>query len=280
MQMLRRLPRDIPLFGALLLGLSFTAFGYASMSTESALGRPSSTASLGVLFVAIWGALAAAVGLVLGFIVRAAWRRTRRSTGPEPRTWALLTILGVAVIGSAGAGALDVIQYEKEARPRVRLDSGLLLREFRSDSANPVRASIVLYDAEHTSGAVTWGGNRSAVQFGNDRVVVRDTVTGRHVDFGISTLDYVTRVDAVPVSTTHGRTLLAVVMSGRATGRLAIVAVIDENYTVVFEEQVRRCWALGDTPLEVRVRPAAADEYIVVGPRCAESLVLRRKDAA
>lgn len=278
--MLRRLPRDIPLFSALLFGLSLMAFSYAGMYTEFAVGRPSSTASLGFLFVPIWGVVAAVVGLVLGFVVRTIWRRTKGSTEPERRTWALLTILGFAVIASAGAGALDVIQYEQEARPQVRLDSGLLMREFRSDSEKPVRASVVLYDSDHKSGGVSWGGNKSELQFGNGRAVFRDTMTGKHVDFRASTLDYITRVDAVPVSTTPGRALLAIVISGRATGRRAIVAVIDENYKVVFEEQVQRFWELRDTPVEVRVRPAAADEYIVVGPRCNESLILRRKDAA
>jgi hypothetical protein len=87
-------------------------------------------------------------------------------------------------------------------------------------------------------------------------------------------------VDAAPISATGGPPLLAVVISGRATGRRAIIAVIDENYKVVFEEQVQRFWELRDTPIEIRVRPAAADEYFVVGPRCNESLILRRKNAA
>jgi hypothetical protein len=175
---------------------------------------------------------------------------------------------------------LDVIQYEQEARPQVRLDSGLLVREFRADSERPVRSSIVLYDSDHKSGSVSWGGNKSEIQFENDRVVFRDTVTGNYAQFRTSTLDYITRVDAVPVSASPGRALLAIVISGRATGRRAIVAVIDENYKAVFEEQVQRFWELRDMPVEVRTRPAASDEYIVVGPRCNESLILRRKDAA
>ena len=63
-------------------------------------------------------------------------------------------------------------------------------------------------------------------------------------------------------------------------GRRAVVAVIDENYNVIFEEQVERFWELRDTPIEVRAGTAAAFEYIVFGPRCDKSLILRRKDAA
>jgi hypothetical protein len=116
--------------------------------------------------------------------------------------------------------------------------------------------------------------------FEDDRVVLRDAVTGKNVAFRTPALDYITRVDAVPMSVTRGHPLLAITISGRATGRRAIIAVIDENYKVVIEEQVERFWELRDTPIEIRIRAAATDEYIVIGPRCDKSLILRRKDAA
>jgi len=279
-QMLRRLPRDLPLFGALLLGLCLTAYGYTAMYTEFAFGRPSSTASLGFLFVPIWGVLAAIVGLVLGFIVRAVWRRAKGPTEAERNTWALLVTLAFAVVGSAGAAALNVVQHEQEARPRIRIDSGLLVREFRPDSEKLVRASTTLYDSDHKTVGVSWGGNKSELLFADDRVVLRDSVSGKSAQFATPALDYITRVDAVPVSATSGPGLLAVVISGRATGRRAVVAVVDENYKVVFEEQVQRFWELKDSPLEIRGRPATSNEYFVVGPRCIESLILRQKNAA
>jgi hypothetical protein len=279
MQILRRLPRDLPLFGALLLGLSLMAYGYTGMYAELEFGRPSSTASLGFLFVPIWGVLAAVVGLVLGFIVRAVWRRAK---GPEPEraTWALLATLAFAVVASGGVGALNVIQHEQEAKPRIRFDSGLLIREFRSDSEKPVRASTTLYDSDHKTAGLSWGSNKSELLFADDRVLLRDAVSGSSAQFATGALDYITRVDAVPLSATRGPALLAIVISGRATGRRAIIAVIDENYKVVFEEQVQRFWELRDTPIEIRIRRTAADEYVVVGPRCNESVVLRRKNAA
>jgi hypothetical protein len=40
----------------------------------------------------------------------------------------------------------------------------------------------------------------------------------------------------------RGPALLAIVISGRATGRRAIVAVADENYQVIFAELVERFW--------------------------------------
>jgi hypothetical protein len=174
---------------------------------------------------------------------------------------------------------LDVIRYEQQAKPQIRSDSGLLVREFRPDSERTVRASTVLYDSDHKQTVLSWGNNKSELLFDGDRVVLRDAVSGKNVALGTSALDYITRVDAVPMSVTRAQPLLAVTISGRATGRRAVIAVIDDNYKVVLEEQVERFWELRDTPIEIRSRTEPTHEYIVIGPRCDKSLILRRKDA-
>jgi hypothetical protein len=274
-KMLRRIPTDLPPFGALLLGLSLVAFGYTGMFTELALGRPSSTSSVGFLFVPLWGVLASIVGVILGLVVRAIWRRTK---GPEAEsdTSALLVTLTCAVVAAAGFGAFNVIQYEQEAKPRIRLDDGQLVREFRTDSEKAVRASTTLYDSDDKSEVLSWGTNRSELLVDDDHVVLRDTVSGKDARFSTSALDYTTRVDAVPVLADPGPSLLTIVISGRATGRRAIIAAVDQNYKVVFEEQVERFWQLDNTPVEVRVDPAMG-EYVVVGPHAYQSLILKRK---
>jgi hypothetical protein len=66
------------------------------------------------------------------------------------------------------------------------------------------------------------------------------------------------------------------VICGRATGRRAVIAAVDQDYKVIFEEQVERFWQLSDTPVEIRVS-SATGEYIVVGPYAYESLILKRK---
>ncbi|HZL95021.1 MAG TPA: hypothetical protein VFB99_15305 [Vicinamibacterales bacterium] len=185
-----------------------------------------------------------------------------------------------AIVVSAGAGAFDVVRYEQQAKPQIRFDSGLLVREVRPDFERTLRTSTVLYDSDHEPTALSWGSNRSELLFDGDSVVLRDAVSGKNVAFDIPALDYITRVDAVPISIAHGRPMLALTISGRATGRRAVIAVIDGDYKVIFEEQVERFWELRDTPIEVRIRPAATEEYVVIGPRCDKSLILRRKDAA
>jgi len=273
--MLRRVPTDLPLFGALLFGLCLVSFGFAGMYTEVAIGRPSSTSGLGFFFIPIWGGLAAVAGLVLGFVVRAVWHALKRSEA-ETNTSALRATLACAVVAAAAAGALSVVHYEQAAEPRVRLDGGLLVREFRADLGKPVRTSTVLYDSDKKTATLSWGGNTSELVIDDDQVLLRDTTSCKNARFATAALDYITRVDAVPVLAEQGPSLLAIVICGRATGRRAIVATVDENYQVIFEEQVKRFWQLSDTPVEVRAG-SEHDEYVVVGPYSYESLVLRRK---
>jgi hypothetical protein len=160
---------------------------------------------------------------------------------------------------------------------RIRVDEGLLVREFRVASEKPIRASTALLDDSDTkTSMLSWGSRRCELFVSDDHVVLRDTISAKDARFSTSALDYVTRVDAVPVLAKQGPSLLAIVISGRATGRRAIIAAVDENYKVIFEEQVERFWQLSDTPVEVRVGPAM-DEYVVVGPHSYESLILERK---
>jgi hypothetical protein len=230
---------------------------------------------LGFFFIPIWGGLAAVAGLVLGFVVRAVWHALKRSEA-ETNTSALRATLACAVVAAAAAGALSVVHYEQAAEPRVRLDGGLLVREFRADLGKPVRTSTVLYDSDKKTATLSWGGNTSELVIDDDQVLLRDTTSGKNARFATAALDYITRVDAVPVLAEQGPSLLAIVICGRATGRRAIVATVDENYQVIFEEQVKRFWQLSDTPVEVRAG-SEHDEYVVVGPYSYESLVLRRK---
>jgi hypothetical protein len=231
---------------------------------------------LGLFFVPIWGGLAAIVGLILGLVVRAVWRRVADPEA-EHRTSALIAILAIAIAISIGAGVLNVIHHEQEAQPGIRVDDGRWIREFRADSEKPVRASTILYDGSDSKNTVlSWSRNQSRLLLDDDSLVLSDVASGKSFRIPIAALDYVTRVDAVELLATPDPPLLAIVISGRATGRRALVAVVDENYRVVFEEQVARFWELESTQIEIRLGPAT-DEYAVVGPQSYESIILRRK---
>ena len=272
--MLRRVPQDLPVFGALAIGLSLAAFGLTAYFVEGAIGRPSSTSSLALIFIPIWAILGALLGFALGLIGRAIWLRVRVPAEPPRRTWWLPVALGGLVAVSTGTGALGVIKAEQEARPRVRTDVGALSREFRADSQTLIRDSIPLLSQDNNTKSIAWGRNTSEVLVDDGSVLIRDTANGKSIEVATGALDYIRRVDAAHlVEKLGGSPMLAVTISGRATGRRAVIVVIDEDYRRLFEEQVIRFWELSQTPIEVR--SDQGHEYIVVGPGCDRSLVLK-----
>ena len=93
-------------------------------------------------------------------------------------------------------------------------------------------------------------------------------------------LDYITRIHATQFYRPGGGDpLLAVVISGRATGRRAVVLVVSSDYKVFLEQRLYRFWELDAIPVKIRSDPSIRAEIVVVGPGCEKSLVLRPRKA-
>ena len=273
--MLRRIPKDLPLFGALVLGGGILAYGFTGIGVELAIGRPSSTSGLAVVFIPFWSMLAALVGFVIGLGLRGLWPASNTATEPPPKpTWMLVIIL-LGVIGAAGAlGATTASQFEAQADPKILLDAGILNREIGAHSGRALRTGSRVYRFGEQPGSITWGTRSSTFAVYNDRVEVGDTKTSKLFTASTAALDYVTRIDAALLNAPSGSEFLALVISGRATGRRALVVVLNSTYEPVFEERVERFWQLDDNALEIRVREPDEAESVVIGPTCDESLVL------
>ena len=277
--LLTRIPKDIPVAAALASGLGLLAFGFTALFMDP---RPSSTAGLGLLFIPIWSLGAGAVGYALGLAVRALWNRVAPiATGTRAQRWVLPGLLVLAVSGASLFGWWEVIEAEVAAKPAVVLDSGTLDRQFVPNSDALVRSPMELYKYDRSPQTISWGRNNSEVAIGNYEVRIRDTkMPKREVVISTAALDYITKIDAVPLfSKAENEPLLAVVISGRATGRRAVVLVIGPDYSALLEERLYRFWQLDQTALEIRKEQLTGSENIVVGPGCEKSLVIRRKAA-
>lgn len=276
--MLRRFPTDLPLLGALAGVLGYLAFGYTALYTELRFGRPSSTVGLGLISVPVWSVLSGIVGLLVGLLIRKVWKDGRaNSTAQSPiSTWWLPFAL-IGVVGfAASLGALDVLIYERQATPAILLDHGNLTHEFRANADPYVRGSVQLVEGDEVLRGISWGQNESEIWL--DDLVVRVNDRGRvpYVDLKATGLDYVNQVHAARlfVSATS-EPWLVVVISGRATGRRTLISVIAPDYRLIFQQRIERFWDLHSPPLEIRLDPTHHQEIAVVGPGCAQSIVLR-----
>lgn len=275
--MLRRFPADLPIFGAIVGAIGFAAFGYTAMYVEEHFGRPSSTFGLGYLFVPIWALIYGLLGFIVGLLVRFAWRRARpASAGPVRRTRSLQVSLITVVLLASAYGAARVLINEAQSQPEIIVDLGGVSHSLAPNSDPAVRSHTQLLGRDELTQSISWGHNDSTILIDGLRVQLSDRRRSSFVDLDARGLDYLTRIDAAPVfGPGQDEPFLVVVIAGRATGRRALVTVLSHDYQPLFQQRVYRFWELGSPPLEIRRNPTDGEELAVVGPECAESLILR-----
>jgi len=277
--MLTRVPRDIPLFLALAVGLGLAAFGFTELHMDA---RPSSTAALAYLFIPFWAVALGGAAFLFGLAIRGVWKRIfPEQVGPEHNRWMLPVLLVIIVITAASLGALDAVRVEEAARPATLVDSGRLLRAFVANADSRIREGKLIYEIERIPEPIVWGANSSALIIGYDQVQLVDRANARKVKISTGALDYITQVHAVPIAlSNYSQPGLVLVIAGRATGRRAIVMVLGPSYEVLLEERLYRFWELSSATVEVRANRATGEELVVVGPGCEKSLVIRSRRIA
>jgi len=275
--MLRRFPRDLPMFGALAGAIGFLAFGFTALYAEMHFGRPSSTIGLGYLFVPIWALIFGIVGLAGGALVRFVWRRAH----PEPsdstkRTRGLQLSLVAIVFLASLYGAARVFTNEALSQPAIIVDTGTVSHSLASNSDPRIRSATQLLGRDEIAQSISWGRNDSAILVDGLRVQLNDRRRPPFADLDARGLDYLNQIHAAPVFVRgKDEPFLVVVIAGRATGRRALVTVLSPEYQIVFQQRVYRFWELASSALEIRRDASDGAEIAVVGPDCAESLILR-----
>lgn len=72
-------------------------------------------------------------------------------------------------------------------------------------------------------------------------------------------------------STLHDRSggsFLVLVVTGRASGRRALLVVLSRTWAVIYEERLERAWRGDSVPLQIRYDAGIGSEVAVVCPSC------------
>jgi hypothetical protein len=278
--MLKRVPDDLPLFGALAGGFGFLAFGFTGMFAEVIAGRPSSTASLGVIFIPVWAALFGFAGLLIGTLVQTIWLRLK-PTSPEITTKGngLRLALLAIIIGSSLLGVASVLIYEAGSKPTVMFDSGVVSASTVANTDTTIRKSAQLYGGSQSPQKnLTWGQNDTQIVVDGLDVRLSDRKRSMGINLKASGLDYINYVHAASfISSANQNPFLVVVITGRATGDRALIGVLDSDYRILYQSRIERYWPIDSGPLEIRRSANSHDEMAVIGPSCDEPLILKMR---
>jgi hypothetical protein len=265
-----KLSDALPAFTGFTLASAVVAFVVTGLVANSRFGRPSSTDALVIPFGAVLAVVAGLVGFAVGFL---AWGAVRlfHLREPEPAklgAW-LVGIYAIVVLAAAGSALTLVLTGERQAAPRVLADAGQVRTVPVPVAGAPVRRVVLLYSLPLPTqpSHVELDSLAPTVSVAGDRVIVRERRSGAARSIAAPGLDYVAEVHGSVLHDRQARRYLVLVISGRATGHRAILAILTPGLDVLYQERLELPWR--DTPLEIRYDSAAGTEVAVLCPSCA-----------
>lgn len=237
----RPLDRLLPQAIALVFGVGALAAGLAGIAADTFIGRPSSTSGIGVVVIFPLVLFAAIIGFALGHML-GVWLR-RRGLVPQVRMRPYRVILALVLVAvtalGATLGARPVIRHERTHTPRVITGDGSFSKDAGAPDGCTLRpATLVCSISEQmSSGSLSWNGREIAIGCTREgRISVSDQVSGQLASIDLSEFEYVRDVFAAPMRQAEGREGLALLATLRATGRRHVLAMIDPDGRVVYQE--------------------------------------------
>jgi hypothetical protein len=273
----------LPDFFALAAMVWCLGYGLTMGIVGANIGRQSSTFALGVFLPIIAAPLLGAVGLLVGRLaasvvgarVPGRWVRVLKLSAP-------LVLVAIAIVAAWQASG-PLYAAERAARPRVIQNSAQLHKRTGSLSADGMEPGSRVYDRLKKINKTTqWGTGSAHLVNRGDVLEVRFVPDGAALLIPLPGIDYITHVDAMPLRLGAGaRPALALLITGRATGRRDLIAVISESRELVYLELLERFWNAGfwNATVPLAIKPAAAGDLILVGSEPHNLLVFAPPDS-
>ncbi|MDO8446499.1 MAG: hypothetical protein Q7T53_10440 [Deltaproteobacteria bacterium] len=266
--MFTRFPKQLPLFLALIAGLAPIAFFWGGMFYEIKYGRPSSTSSIGFIIGPIYGLIVSGIGYLIGIVARSIWSKfTSSELSPlKVKAWSFL-IVALSITIPIFLGVSTVSKYIKGTEPAILHDVGVFRYSTDTVPVSQIKPSAKIFEAYKSSDSLKWGNNETRILVSDGGYLIKDILNGKSCALPFSGLDYVTRVYGVPLrSANEAHPVLALVITGRATGRRAVLAVVSKDYELLYAERIDRFWPLDMNPLAVFSGKKSNIDMGIVGP--------------
>jgi hypothetical protein len=226
--------------------------------------------TIGLALTPFFAGFAAAVGLLLGFLIRIIWSMATRKewTGASVRVGTIvLLLLSICAAGATGVTAAIAFGRERNHTSVVLRDTGAF-RYVPAPSPLPAcDRSTTLISPNTPSATVRWGDQETEIVLTDTEFLAKDKSSGRSCELPSEGLGSIRKIDAAPfVVANYDRPMLALVITDREN-RDAIVAVLSPNYAVLYAERINAHWRDGQNPLGVIPDPESPGAQLgVLGP--------------
>lgn len=246
--------------GALMCG-----YGLALTMAEQIWGRPSSTSALGFFMAPIAGLIVGIGAFAVGMAAHVVLRRRGVVSRPAP-SWVTPMLWMVVLAGSAAflmIGRSLVLESEFTRRPHVVLDSTRIhvVSPPTATLEDRVTAPELYAGITNTTDAhpINWNDIPVKVTSLAEQVVVSDPNGRTLASADLHDFDGITRMHAAPVCRqSDGKSLLAVLVSLRATGRRAMLLLFAADGQLIYQDHLERSGGAKDALYTGRLNGAEA----------------------
>jgi hypothetical protein len=175
-----------------------------------------------------------------------------------------MLLLLVGVVASRQASQ-PIHAAEREARPRVILNAAQIHKRTSGLPAESIQHAVRIYDyLARINQPLQWEGRSVNLVNAGETLELRLSPAGSVVRIPLPGIDYINFVDAAPLRMgSSASPVLALLITGRATGRRDLIAIVSEAGELVYLELLDRTWNFRSVSLAISASPAG--DLILVG---------------
>ncbi|MCP4552835.1 MAG: hypothetical protein GY834_12520 [Bacteroidetes bacterium] len=238
--------KSLPLTIGALFGFSLASYMLTGIFTESAIGRPSSTAAIGLFFAPIYSLVLTGVGALIGLILRPfmLMRGERDVVKKSALTRFRLILVLAASLITGVAAALQVVAYEKYNTPKTLSNTANFTIQKHSEEAIPSvnKGSTLVWGFGNKNIIPTeWLGSTITFNVTNSSNMSLFNNSSVQSSYDFSGYSYVTEISTLPLVSSTNADYFAVLVKLRATSRRSMLLIYDEHYKLVYERLLDRC---------------------------------------
>jgi hypothetical protein len=239
-------------------------YSIALLLAGAHVGRQSSTFAIGAFLPLLAAPFLAALGLAVGRLATRLLGDRLPVASRSLRWCAVLALTLVCVLAAWRAGA-PVLAAGREAMPRVLVNTVQIQKSPTSAPPDNLQRATRVYDrVRKLDSPIQWEDRTVRLTNAGDALELRSVETATPLRIPLPGIDYIICIDALPLRMgADARPVLALLITGRATGRRDLIALVGRNDELLYLELLERSWDFREVPLAIA--PAAGGGVVLVG---------------
>ncbi|MHC4636773.1 MAG: hypothetical protein ACYTBV_04615 [Planctomycetota bacterium] len=223
---------------AVAFGLGVACFLLTAYHAENAIGSPSSTSCLILIFIPGFAVAGAIGGCIFGLIFSLILRLFKISTISRSKFIPLGLILTAGLTLIAGlAGFMMVKNYVGFNEPRVIYSDGSLIKKAISAKSVVPDNVIIPFEWQNEGALVFWNDAKINLNFPSDEVRAIDTNNNIIIQTSLNKFDYIRELQAREVRLSLSeRNYLAVLADLRATSHHTMLLIYLPSGSLIYQE--------------------------------------------